>query len=490
MTNEKNPFKAENILKAFFVIHRKFNERLPTTVWIFENNAFDNFVLCEKDTKYASDSIPDTNLWKCTCPNQNAARQEQNNVLDQSDNDEVSFVSVKKKDIRKLLKYLLFIKHLRVEIFRFTSSLFEKVMKASPSDLSDVNEILFGEDCESECSEVLGLGPICSLQLVGDIRYSRFYIIIEIIINSIINIFFSSLNIPKQLLYFREPTIGITFWHDRSKRTQLIQFTDNSNLDVTESMIIQYSPVECVVPGNVKWAKQVKDVMERNKVLCNVQQAKNSDIDKLVDDILRSAPSKYKQSFDNHDTAVKSFAFLKSYIKGTEIEEMIKKVEFLDCQEFIRFNSQADSGLHIFDTGDSYNAISLFKLLNRTRTAAGERLLRMWLKQPLTSKQRICERLDIVEFFVENINTRKTLHDSSLRRIPDFESIAIRIRDKRAGLQDLYKIYLGVNEVKSIIKVLANEGNNIIKEYFTSLLAKKIEKMEKYQVKYVYRPKS
>merc|ERR1711962_1605666 len=102
--------------------------------------------------------------------------------------------------------------------------------------------------------------------------------------------------------------------------------------------------------------------MERNKVLCNVQQAKNSDIDKLVDDILRSAPSKYKQSFDNHDTAVKSFAFLKSYIKGTEIEEMIKKVEFLDCQ--------ADSGLHIFDTGDSYNAISLFKLLNRTRTAA------------------------------------------------------------------------------------------------------------------------
>ena len=250
-------------------------------------------------------------------------------------------------------------------------------------------------------------------------------------------------------------------------------------------MIIQYSPVECVLPANVKWATQVKDVMERNKVLCNVQQAKHSDVDKVAEDILRLAHAKQKQAFDNHDVAVKSFAFLKLYVKGIEIEGMMKKVEFLDSQEFIRFNHQADSGLHIFDTGDSYNAISLFKLLNRTRTAAGERLLKLWLKQPLTSKERICERLNIVEYFVENINTRKTLHDSSLRRLPDFESIAIRIRDKRAGLQDLYKIYLGVSEVKTITKLLSDEACNIINEYFTVSFAKKIEKMEKYQVRFV-----
>ena len=252
-------------------------------------------------------------------------------------------------------------------------------------------------------------------------------------------------------------------------------------------MIIQYSPVECVLPANVKWANQVKAVMERNKVLCNVQQTKHSDVDKVGEDILRTSPAKQKHSFDNHDIAIKSFAFLKLYVKGIELEEMMKKVQFLDSQEFIRFNHQADSGLHIFDTGDSYNAISLFKLLNRTRTAAGERLLKLWLKQPLTSKLRINERLDIVEFFVENINTRKTLHDCALRRLPDFESIAIRIRDKRAGLQDLYKIYLGVREVKAITKLLSDEANNIIKEYFTVSFLKKIEKMEKYQVRlYIY----
>ena len=66
-------------------------------------------------------------------------------------------------------------------------------------------------------------------------------------------------------------------------------------------MIIQYSPVECVLPANVKWANQVKAVMERNKVLCNVQQAKHSEVDKVGEDILRTSPAKQKQSFENLD---------------------------------------------------------------------------------------------------------------------------------------------------------------------------------------------
>ena len=283
--------------------------------------------------------------------------------------------------------------------------------------------------------------------------------------------------------FFSEPKIGIAFWHDRSKRMQLIQFTDNFNLDVTESMIIQYSPTECVIPGNVKWSNQVKVVMERNKVLCNDIHMKKGELDKLEEDIIRLAPANQKQSYGNQGVAVKAFASLKLHVKGIELGDMIKKVEFLDSQEFIRFNYQADAGLHIFEAGDSYNAISLFKLLNRTRTAAGERLLRMWLKQPMTSKKRICERLDIVEFFIENLDVRKTLHDSSLRRIPDFESIAIRICDKRAQLQDLYKAYLGVREVKLLRTLLAENANPIINECFVIPMAKKIEKMEKYQVR-------
>ena len=177
MAADKNPFKSDNSLKAFFMVHRKITERLPATIWIFENDAYaDSFVLCDSDVQYPNECIPAANLWKYSCTNRNAPVQEVKQEVNQGSNktnsekNEVHFVSVRKKDARKLLRHLLIIKHLRIEIFRFNSSLFEKVKKASPSDLPDVKEILFGDDGEAEYSEILRLGPICSLHLAGDIR--------------------------------------------------------------------------------------------------------------------------------------------------------------------------------------------------------------------------------------------------------------------------------------------------------------------------------
>ena len=172
MAEDKNPFKADNVLKAFFLVHCKLTERLPTTVWIFENNAYDSFVLCDTDIKYPDECIPAANLWKYSCQNRNVTESDDkaDSQSKSEEKAEVHFVSVRRKDIKKLLKHLLIVKHLRVEIFRFNTSWFEKEMKASPSDLSDVKDSLFGEDGEAEYSEILGLGPICSLQLAGDTR--------------------------------------------------------------------------------------------------------------------------------------------------------------------------------------------------------------------------------------------------------------------------------------------------------------------------------
>ena len=171
MATDKNPFKNESTLKAFFTVHRKMVERLPATIWIFENDAYaDSFVLCSGDIQYPNECIPAANLWKYTCKDRNASGEQDTGNKTNAEKTEVHFVSVGKKDTRKLLRHLLIIKHLRIEIFRFNTTLFEKVKTASPSDLSDVKEILFGEDGEAEYSEILGLGPICALQLVGDIR--------------------------------------------------------------------------------------------------------------------------------------------------------------------------------------------------------------------------------------------------------------------------------------------------------------------------------
>ena len=111
------------------------------------------------------------------------------------------------------------------------------------------------------------------------------------------------------------------------------------------------------------------------------------------------------------------------------------------------------AGLNIFDTSESAAGVSLFKVLNRTRTSGGDRMMRVWLKQPLTNRDRIQERLDIVEALVNSSGARKSLHEAVLRRLPDFESLALKIKDDRAQLGDLYKAYLGLKEVKIAIQV-------------------------------------
>jgi DNA mismatch repair protein MSH2 len=65
--------------------------------------------------------------------------------------------------------------------------------------------------------------------------------------------------------------------------------------------------------------------------------------------------------------------------------------------------------------------------------------------------------LDIVEKFVTSRSCRKSLHDASLRKIPDFEKICQKCDGARVTLADLFKAYSGIIEVGNIIKILSDE---------------------------------
>lgn len=69
----------------------------------------------------------------------------------------------------------------------------------------------------------------------------------------------------------------------------------------------------------------------------------------------------------------------------------------------MRLDRAAQSALHVFParTG-ARSSNSIYGLLNHSRTAMGKRLLRSWLKQPLTDVAAIQERHSIVKVFVDD----------------------------------------------------------------------------------------
>eukprot|EP00889_Picochlorum_renovo_P007922 jgi/Picre1/34952/NNA_002418.t1 len=87
---------------------------------------------------------------------------------------------------------------------------------------------------------------------------------------------------------------------------------------------------------------------------------------------------------------------------------------------------------------DANETFSLYGIMNKCRTPMGKRLLKSWLKQPLTTLDEIHARLDVVEAFVE---------DSSLRS--DINGLHLRVcrilrgsRDDWNVAMQLFKIYV------------------------------------------------
>ena len=86
--------------------------------------------------------------------------------------------------------------------------------------------------------------------------------------------------------------------------------------------------------------------------------------------------------------------------------------------------------------GDKKKKGSLLRVLDKTKTAMGARLLRKWVEQPLLSAEEIRKRLDGVEELVNDLFLREEIKDI-LRSMYDFERIMGRVVYQNANARDL-----------------------------------------------------
>ncbi|MBV8088404.1 MAG: DNA mismatch repair protein MutS, partial [Alphaproteobacteria bacterium] len=97
---------------------------------------------------------------------------------------------------------------------------------------------------------------------------------------------------------------------------------------------------------------------------------------------------------------------------------------------------------------------SLLATIDRTVTAAGARLLAEHLAAPLTAIVAINDRLDAVEFYVEDPDGRIALRER-LRRCPDIERALTRLSLGRGGPRDLAALRQSLGETASLRDMLS-----------------------------------
>lgn len=425
-----HPFKNSTELDAFKRVFETVNERLPTTSWIFETG--DNLLLGNNDVKHAEQSLPHNNL--------------QRHELELENGTCLKFVSLKaEKCYARLLQHILIVARYRVEIYGMKNKTYNATKKASPCDLSEVVDLM-GEDedghSDSLQEKMLDMGGLCAITVEGDAKSSR---------------------------------IGISFWHEHSKTAKITEFFDNFNLDKLESVLVQHNPMEAIISSQSK-LKMVRKLLERNKILCTTMASKSSSASKSVQDIERLLKSKNVQ---DKPIAVKAFALLCNHLQ-VDIFQIIehKGIEFLNDEDFVNLDSEALTGLNIFET--PHQAMSLFKVLNKTRTSGGARLLKVWLRQPLTDVGQIRERLEIVDVFVNDSEARKTVHEQTLPRITDLERLSIKVEEKKNTLLDLYKCYQGAREIGNLVECLKKMDSKLINQIYIIPIGTILESLSKF----------
>ncbi len=110
-------------------------------------------------------------------------------------------------------------------------------------------------------------------------------------------------------------------------------------------------------------------------------------------------------------------------------------------------------------SGHSEGNHTLLSVLDNTASPMGARLLKRWIIFPLTDKNRINERLDVVEELIKETDLRHALIQS-IKQCGDMERLAAKIPSKKINPREVLQLARGLKQIEQI-KQLCSAHTNV-----------------------------
>ncbi|XP_042897659.1 DNA mismatch repair protein Msh2 [Parasteatoda tepidariorum] len=377
----------------------------------------------------------------------------------ESDAGSLSYVKIPKNSLVETVRFLLFYRHCCVEMLKNTgtarSQEWTVTAKASPGNTIAFEDILFAKD-NSYCMQQKG---IIAVKMTT-----------------------SSINL----------LVGIAYCDPVLREFHVCEFQDTPDFSILQSVLVQLSPQECVLPLSAKQSETapgtLKSIIETHKIA--VTQKKSDVFEPLnTADVLRLfiSSSDLEYNFEEWQSSNKgcSLAAAIRYLELLSDEnnfEQFQLIEF-NTQLYARIDKACSVGLGLFAEKDSDvdEKDYLYGFLNSCRTSAGERLLMQWIKQPLVDKIKIEERLDLVDIFVQD-RTFMIEVQHFLEKFVDIELLARKIHRRVINLQDFYKIHTVLTKIPNLSKYLSQyDGDKkaVLEHLINVPLKEKIEELDK-----------
>ena len=181
---------------------------------------------------------------------------------------------------------------------------------------------------------------------------------------------------------------------------------------------------------------------------------------KLINENLNAAEIEELNVSEN-EIAVCALGAVILYLKDTQKKDEIEapsELEMYDTEKYMKLDMSARRNLELTKsmmTGDKRH--SLLWVIDKTKTAAGKRMIRSWLERPLMSIAKITKRQNAVGELCDNPILRDEIRQA-LTGVSDIERLLTRIVYSTANAKELKSI---MNDGAGIIASIENEQREL-----------------------------
>jgi len=222
----------------------------------------------------------------------------------------------------------------------------------------------------------------------------------------------------------------------------------------------RYNPVELILPSELyqdeNFIIYIKDIST-----CIVKEYDDYafEYEQSYSTITKHFNLTNLESFDleNLQFAISASGGLLFFLKETQKDVIpnIFQIKLISQKEILNLDYSTISNLELLkNLRDRGKDATLFSIFNHTQTPMGARLLRKIIVEPLTNKDEINLRLDIVQKFKQDVFLRSDLRDK-LNQMGDLERIVNKINYSRsANGRDLINLKNSLDVIPEVVELL------------------------------------
>ncbi|UCH10654.1 MAG: DNA mismatch repair protein MutS [Fidelibacterota bacterium] len=216
-------------------------------------------------------------------------------------------------------------------------------------------------------------------------------------------------------------------------------FLEEVSTDVLADHLWRYQPAEVLVPEGHK--DELQQLLGQSRTLITTYQDWIAEADNGSHELREHFGTTSLKGFgvEEYPLGIGAAGAIVHYIHQNSPgpKSHISSLRALQDEHYLGLDNFTVRNLELFQSLATQGTHgTLISVLDQTRTAAGSRLLKQWLRTPLRDRDSINERLDRVEELVGDSRLREDLQ-SMVQGSSDMERILGRLATRRASPRDV-----------------------------------------------------